>query len=165
MSANTERSSSKRLPRHYTTLTGTITQQSGCGGVNYGMAMANKRKVIRLTSFEYVALLMIVALGGLYGYAHFFIRARIGPPPGYSPCINNLRQLDGAIESWASEHHRAPGDPVIKSEVVTYIKGGLRLCPQGGEYNFGKVGEHPTCSYPTHTNFFPDPPQLAAPDR
>lgn len=82
-----------------------------------------------------------------------FIHARTGHPAGYSPCIWNLRMLEGAKEQWALEHHRAAGEPVVESEVVAYIKGGvLRGCPQGGKYTFGKVGEHPTCSYPTHTN-------------
>jgi hypothetical protein len=114
---------------------------------------APKQRRFRLSGFEYLALAMLVGLAVFFAIPHF-IRARTGPPPGYVPCIQILRMLDEAKVQWALEHHRKPGDEVVRSEVITYIKGGLRPCPQGGRYTFGKVGEHPSCNYPRHTNFF-----------
>ncbi|HEY6229237.1 MAG TPA: hypothetical protein VI282_19120, partial [Verrucomicrobiae bacterium] len=64
--------------------------------------------------------------------------------------INNLRQIDGAIEQWALENNRSTNDPAIESEIIRYIKGSRPACPEGGTYTFGKVGEPPRCSIPGH---------------
>ena len=69
-------------------------------------------------------------------------------------CINNLRQIDGAINEWALEKGKKNGDPVTEADIKPYIKldasGNLPKCPAGGTYTLGKVGEHPTCSIPGH---------------
>src|ERR1051325_1434833 len=49
-------------------------------------------------------------------------------------CINNLRQIDGAIEQWALDKKIPSGDRVVDAEVATYIKYGMPKCPSGGKY-------------------------------
>jgi hypothetical protein len=70
------------------------------------------------------------------------------------PCINNLRQIEGAKEQWALENKRTAGDVLTKAEeheINDYIKGGEPKCPAGGKYTYGRVGLPPTCSIRGHT--------------
>jgi len=76
-----------------------------------------------------------------------FIKAR--STPCCNACINNLRQIDGAIQQWALEFGKSNGVVCTESDIKPYIKlydGNLPICPTGGKYTIGKVGEPPTCS-------------------
>ena len=56
-------------------------------------------------------------------------------------CINNLRQLDGAVEVWAQDKHKQPGDVAPDQELFgigKYLKEKPQ-CPDGGTYSYGKV--------------------------
>ena len=70
-------------------------------------------------------------------------------------CVNNLRQIDGAISEWAVENKKTIGTPVAWGDIKPYIKldsaGNIRGCPDGGTYKLGKVGDIPqvTCSLST----------------
>src|SRR3954471_15625670 len=66
-------------------------------------------------------------------------------------CISNLRQIDAAKEQWALENKKTDGDPIVKAEVLQYVKGGKVTCPANGIYAFGKVGKTPTCTIEGHT--------------
>jgi hypothetical protein len=66
-------------------------------------------------------------------------------------CINNLRQIDGAKEQWALENKKKTGDTVTEADVAQYIRNGFPVCPQGGHYTIGSVGENPRCSIPGHS--------------
>lgn len=66
-------------------------------------------------------------------------------------CVNNRRQIDGAIEMWALEHKKTAGESAPPDEVVEFVKGGdLPKCPLGGSYSALIVGEVPTCSIKEH---------------
>ena len=98
-----------------------------------------------------VALILLVAalVGGVM-YLAANRRPVVGPAG--NSCINNLRQIDGAKQQWALEYKQTNGTLVPIAEVVPYIKGNaLPLCPQGGLYSVGKVGEPPKCSVSGHT--------------
>jgi hypothetical protein len=60
-------------------------------------------------------------------------------------CVNNLRQLDGAKQQWELENHRTTNDVPTLTDLRTYVAR-PRVCPQGGTYIPGRVGELPTCS-------------------
>ena len=60
-------------------------------------------------------------------------------------CVNNLRQLDGAKQQWMLENRRAKGDAVTWDDIKPYIKTPM-ICPRGGTYILGRVGELPRCS-------------------
>ena len=78
-----------------------------------------------------------------------FVKARTTAQK--NACINNLRQIDGAIQQWALEHKKNPGDTPTKEEVASYIKDGqFPTCPAGGIYTLKTVGEQPTCSIEGH---------------
>ena len=70
-------------------------------------------------------------------------------------CINNMRQIDGAINEWALENGKTNGTVVTPNDITNYIKlnryGKIPPCPSGGKYTYGKVGDTPqiSCSLST----------------
>lgn len=70
-------------------------------------------------------------------------------------CINNMRQIDGAINEWALENGKTNGTVVTANDITNYIKlnryGKIPPCPSGGKYIYGKVGDTPqiSCSLST----------------
>lgn len=76
--------------------------------------------------------------------------AACGPRrPCENACINNLRQLDGAKQTWAAEERKTTNDVPTWDDLRGYMKFQL-VCPQGGAYTIGRVGERPKCSIPQH---------------
>jgi len=75
-----------------------------------------------------------------------FLRART--QARLRACQENLSRLDGAKEQWALEHRKKNGDTVNMSDLVgpdLYLRR-EPVCPRGGTYTLGKIGEDPTCS-------------------
>jgi hypothetical protein len=64
-------------------------------------------------------------------------------------CNNNLRQLDGAIQTWASEKKKAQTDIPTWADIQPYVRHKV-TCGAGGTYTLGSVGSRPTCSIPDH---------------
>ncbi|SRR5258705_9545576 len=65
-------------------------------------------------------------------------------------CVGNLRQLEGAVQSWALEKRKYNGDSIVSAELfgsASYIKTQV-ICPAGGTYSYGLVGDpqHVGCS-------------------
>jgi prepilin-type N-terminal cleavage/methylation domain-containing protein len=70
-------------------------------------------------------------------------------------CMNNLRQVNIAKETWALMNNRQTGDPVVVDEINEFIKK-PPTCPSGGTYTYGGVGINPTCSLgPTEGHVLP----------
>ncbi len=70
-------------------------------------------------------------------------------------CVENLREIDSAKQQWALEQRKQITDTPIWKDLVPYIGVGgkgyvLPICPDGGVYTIGSVGEKPTCSNPKH---------------
>jgi hypothetical protein len=69
-------------------------------------------------------------------------------------CINNLRLIDSAKQQWALENRKQSTDTPTENDVRPYIgrgvDGEMPVCPDGGVYTFGTVGEKPTCSVQGH---------------
>ena len=65
-------------------------------------------------------------------------------------CWDNLDKLDKAIDQWALETATQIGSTIDTNEVIWYIHPDNRdtvfICPSGGEYDLGMVGDEPTCS-------------------
>lgn len=67
-------------------------------------------------------------------------------------CINNLRQIDGAKQMWATENRKTDSDVPTEADVGAYLKGNaMPICPGNGQYTIRAVGENPTCDAPGHT--------------
>ncbi len=79
-----------------------------------------------------------------------FVKARNSAQHNF--CINNLRMLDGAKQSWALEQHKTAEDEPSPKDLAPYLRTDFSQlhCPQGGRYSINKVGQLPTCSVPNH---------------
>lgn len=69
-------------------------------------------------------------------------------------CINNLRQIDSAVQMWALEHKKPAESKPTLDDLKPYLTETL-VCPAGGSYQLGMVSEKPTCSIADHK--LPDP--------
>jgi hypothetical protein len=65
-------------------------------------------------------------------------------------CINNARQIEAAKADWAQKHGATNGVTVAWIDIAPYFTNGFPKCPEGGNYELGKVGEPVTCSNPQH---------------
>jgi len=71
-------------------------------------------------------------------------------------CINNLRQIDTAIQQFSVEAGKHVGDTIVwPTDLTVYIKltkaGSIPPCPAGGSYTLNAVGAVPSavCSLST----------------
>jgi hypothetical protein len=99
--------------------------------------------------------LAIIFVGGILFAAiavpNFVSRVRLGRR---NACINNLRQIDGAKQTWAMEHKAAPDAVPTWQDIQPYLgrwpQGEIPKCPKGGVYTVGSVQVAPTCSIKGH---------------
>ena len=61
-------------------------------------------------------------------------------------CINNMRQIEAGKEQWAMAYAKHNGTFADVSGVNSYIKGGGPKCPNGGLYQYNRIGDLPACS-------------------
>jgi prepilin-type N-terminal cleavage/methylation domain-containing protein len=84
--------------------------------------------------FTLVEIMIVVAIIGLLAAIAIpnFVKARNTAQAG--ACINNMKQIDGAIDLFALENNKTDGDPVTADNVREYIKGKeMPVCPAGNK--------------------------------
>jgi len=111
-------------------------------------------KTNRKAGFTLVEIMIVVAIIGLLAAIAIpnFVRARATSQA--NACINNMRQIDAAVNEWALEQGKTTSSPApsLTSDLTPYIKlnsnGVIPECPAGGSYTIGTVGSTPqvTCS-------------------
>ena len=120
-------------------------------------------KASLLAGFTLVEIMIVVAIIGLLAAIAIpsFVHARAKSQA--TACINNLRQIEAAVQQVAIEKGKHVGDIVnYPDDITPYIKlnssGSIPPCPAGGTYTLQTVGTIPqaVCSLSTTV----DPPHV-----
>jgi hypothetical protein len=75
--------------------------------------------------------------------------------PSTAPCVNRLRLIDSAKQQWALEFSKPTNAVPSWNDILGYLpsdwtnrwwSNGMAVCPEGGTYTLGRVGDPPKCS-------------------
>jgi prepilin-type N-terminal cleavage/methylation domain-containing protein len=108
--------------------------------------------------FTLVEIMIVVGIIGLLAAIAIpnFLRASMRSKA--NACINNLRQIDAAVQQWALESGAAATANVNSANIAPYLGRGAAgkminvdlRCPSGGTYTITDVSTLPSCDQPNH---------------
>lgn len=110
--------------------------------------MQTKINTGRLAGFTLLEIMVIVAIIGFVVAIAMPNLFKARDKAQRDTCIENLRQLDSALQQWGVQNNKGNTDVVTLSDLIPFLdKAKTPTCPAGGTYGVTNVGSNPTCTY------------------
>jgi prepilin-type N-terminal cleavage/methylation domain-containing protein len=113
----------------------------------------------RRSGFTLVEIMIVVAIIGLLASIAVPNYMESRKKVQMNVCINNLHQIEGAVQRWSLEMHKDESQPVSYSDIRSYLKNAV-VCPSGGtsfedSYTMTTADAPPVCQRKPATHQLP----------